>query len=261
MNIRIMSLAALALAPCLLNADDWHQHWAVGSKPEVHIVTGDASVLVEAANDGAIDARVTTRGWAIGGSDGVQVIEHQSGNRVEIEVKVPSMHFSMGNRSVRLEVRVPHELIGEIRTGDGSVELRGLHGPVHASTGDGSIRADDLDGALTAYTGDGSVHVRGRFDNLQIRTSDGSVELNVLPGSRLDTNWRVQTGDGSVRLNVPRDLTADFEMHTGDGHIQTSLPLSVVGRQDSHQMQGKLNGGGPTVLVRTGDGSITLGSI
>jgi hypothetical protein len=39
------------------------------------------------------------------------------------------------------------------------------------------------------------------------------------------------------------------------------LPLSVIGRQNSHQMQGKLNGGGPTVLVRTGDGSINLGTI
>jgi hypothetical protein len=261
MNIRIMSLAALALTPCLLKADDWHKHWTVDARPEVHILTGDASVLVEAAGDGAVDARLTTRGWAIGGSSGIQVIEHQAGNRIEIEVKVPSMHFGMGNHSVRLEVRVPRELIGEIRTGDGSIELRGLHGPVHATTGDGSIRADDLDGALTAYTGDGSVHVRGRFDNLQIHTSDGSVQLDVLTGSRLNSNWRVQTGDGSVRLNVPRDLAADFEMHTGDGHIETSLPLSVIGRQNSHQMQGKLNGGGPTVLVRTGDGSINLGTI
>jgi DUF4097 and DUF4098 domain-containing protein YvlB len=259
MNIRIICL--LALAPCLLKADEWHKHWAVTARPEVHILAGEASVLVEAASDGAIDASLTTRGWAINGSSGVQVTEHQSGNLVEIEIKTPSMHFSIGNRSIRLEVRVPHELIGEIRTGDGSLEMHGLHGPMHASTGDGSIRADDLDGALTAYTGDGSVHVRGRFDNLQIHTSDGSVQLDVLPGSRLQSNWRVQTGDGSVSVNVPRDLALDLEMHTGDGHIQMKLPLTVVGRQDSHQMQGKLNGGGPTLLVRTGDGSISLGSI
>jgi hypothetical protein len=260
MNILILSLAAVALAPCLLEADDWQRHWTVGSKPEVHILTGDASVVLEAAADGAVDARLVARGWTIGGGSGVQIIEHQSGNRIDIEIKMPGMHF-MGSHSVRLEVRAPREMTGEIRSGDGSIELRGIHGPVHATTGDGSIRASDLDGALTAYTGDGSVHVRGRFDNLQIHTGDGSVELDVLPGSRLDSNWRVQTGDGSVRLNVPRDLAADFEMQTGDGHIQTSLPLMVMGRQSSRQMQGKLNGGGPTLLVRTGDGSINLGSI
>jgi hypothetical protein len=260
MNIGMMSLAALALAPCLLEAQDWHKRWTVDAKPEVHILTGDASVVVQAGGDGAIEARLVTRGWGMGGSSGVQVIEHQMGNRVEIEVKMPGMHF-MNSRSVRLEVQVPREMIGEIRTGDGSIELHGLRGPVHATAGDGSIKADDLDGALTAFTGDGSIHVRGRFDNLQVHTGDGSVELNVLPGSRLDANWRVQTGDGSVHLNVPRDLAADFEMQTGDGHIQTNLPLTVMGRQNSHQMQGKLNGGGPTVLVRTGDGSISLGSI
>ena len=245
MNIRMMSFAALALAPGLLKAEDWHKRYTVDAKPEIHILTGDASVMIEAGGDGAVEARLITRGWSMGGSSGIQVIEHQAGNRVEIEVKLPSMHF-MGSHSARLEVRVPREMIGEIRTGDGSVELHGLRGPVHATTGDGSIRADDMDGALTAYTGDGSIHARGRFDNLQIRTGDGSVEINVLAGSRLDSNWRLQSGDGSVRLNVPRDLAADFEIaKPSDGHIQTNLPLTVMGRQNSHQMQGKLNGGGP----------------
>lgn len=261
MKIRAISLAALALTPLLLQADDWHKHWTVGPRPEVHVLTGDASVVVEAAGDGAVDASLVARGWSMGGSSGVQVIEHQAGNRVEIEVKVPSRHFDFGNHSLRLTVRVPRELTAEVRTGDGSIQLRGLHGPIHAVTGDGSLQADDLDGTLTAYSGDGSVRVHGRFDNLQVHTSDGSVELNVLPGSRLESGWRVQTGDGSVRVHVPRDLAADLEMHTGDGHIQLDLPITVSGRQDGHQVQGKLNGGGPTLLVHTGDGSISLGAI
>ena len=261
MNIALLSVAALALAPGLVNAADWHKHWTVGARPEVHILTGDASVVVETGADGVVDADLVARGWDMGGSSGVQVSEHQTGNRLEIEVKTPSMHFGWGNHSLRLSVRVPRELVAEIRTGDGSIDLRGLHGPIHAVTGDGSVRAHDLDGTLSAFTGDGSVEVQGRFDNLQIRTSDGSVQVHVLPGSHLETQWRVQTGDGSVHVNIPRNLAADLEMRTGDGHIQVDLPLAVSGRQDEHQVQGKLNGGGQTLLVRTGDGSINLGAI
>jgi DUF4097 and DUF4098 domain-containing protein YvlB len=260
MKIWLVSLAAAALIPGVMQADEWTKHWTVTAKPEVRILAGDAAVVVEAGADGAVEASVTTRGWSIGNS-GVQIIEHQSGNRVEIEVKVPSMHFDLGNHSIRVRVRVPREVTGDLKTGDGSIELRGLHGSVHAVTGDGSVQAEGMDGMLDVYTGDGSVKVKGRFDGLQVHTKDGSVELGILAGSRLQSEWRVQTGDGSVRVSVPRDLAADIEMRTGDGHIQVDVPLTVSGRQDEHQVQGKFNGGGPALLVRTGDGSITLNAI
>jgi hypothetical protein len=256
----LFSIAGLAIAAQGAWADEWIRHWSVSNKPELRISAGDASVTVEAGNDHSIDARLTTMGWAIGGS-GVRVEERQVGDRVEIEVKVPPMHWSFGNRSIRLEVRVPREFTGDLHTGDGSILLRGLRGTVRADTGDGSIRGEDLDGALDAHTGDGSVHVTGRFDKLQLHTQDGSVELDVKTGSRLDGDWRIQTGDGSVRLRVPKNLAADLEAHTGDGSIHFDLPMTMNGSRNEHDLQGKLNGGGPALVVRTGDGSITVGTL
>jgi Putative adhesin len=255
----VLSFAAFALFASNAQADQWNHHWSVGPNPELHITAGDAAVVVEAGNASGIDATLTTRGWSLGES-GVRVTEHQEGNRVEIDIRVPSVHFSFGNRSIRLEVRVPRELTGDIHTGDGSIRLAGLHGSIRADTGDGSIQGEDLDGTLDVHSGDGSVHLTGRFDNIQLRTDDGSVELNALRGSRMHSDWRVQTGDGSVHLNLPTDLSADLELHTGDGHIQSDLPLTVTGMQSEHDIRGKLNGGGPALTVRTGDGSITVGS-
>jgi len=242
-------------------ADQWNKHWSVGPKPELRIYTNDASIVVQAVDGNGIDATLTTRGVSIG-SNGVQVSEHQSGNNVDINVKVPNMHFSFGDRSIRLEVRVPRELVSEVHTGDGSVRLIGLHGSVRADTGDGSIQAEDLDGSFDAHTGDGSVHVGGRFDHVILHTSDGSVTLSAGRGSRMASDWKVETGDGSVRLTVPHDLAADVELATNDGSIHSDLQMMTESKRSSgHLMTGKLNGGGPSLRVRTGDGSISIGTI
>ncbi len=258
-RIALFLLFGLTLATWSAKADEWSHHWSVGSNPELYVTAGDASVVVEQGSGSEIDATLITRGWSIGGT-GVQVSEYQTGNRVEIKIKVPSVHFSFGNRSIRLEVRVPRDLTADLHTGDGSIQLRGLHGNLHADTGDGSIQGNDLDGNLDVHTGDGSLHVSGRFDGLQLRTQDGSVDLDVQRGSKVGSDWRVQTGDGSVHITLPHELAADLELHTGDGSIHSDLPLSVMGSQGEHDIRGKLNGGGSLLTVRTGDGSITIGA-
>jgi hypothetical protein len=62
-------------------------------------------------------------------------------------------------------------------------------------------------------------------------------------------------------VNLAPDLSADLELHTGDGHIGVDLPLTVNGTQNEHEVRGKLNGGGPSLTVRTGDGSIHVSAL
>ncbi len=253
-----VACCALFLAASIGSADEWNKSWSAGPKPELHVMAGDAAIVVEAVGGRSIDATLRTRGYSIGGSDGVRVTEHQTGNRVEIEIREPHMHFDFGQHSIRLELRVPKEIVGYLHTGDGSITLRNVHGPMQIDTGDGSVQGEGLDGLLDARSGDGSVHVSGRFDVLRLHTQDGSVDVDALRGSRMQSDWRLQTGDGSVRLSLPRDLSADLALRTGDGRIRMNLPISIAGTQSENEMRGKLNGGGPLLTVRTGDGSITL---
>src|SRR5690242_18012854 len=114
-----VSVAGLFLAAGMAQADEWNKHWSVGSKPEIYVRAGDAAIRVEAADGGSVTATLRTRGLAIGPS-GVHVIDHQTGNRIEIEVKEPVMHWGWGVHSIQLELRVPAEMAGELHTGDGS---------------------------------------------------------------------------------------------------------------------------------------------
>src|ERR1700691_2595763 len=78
------------------HADDWSKTYDLTGKPELRVETHDANVRVEVWDQNKIEARVTTRGWHIG-SKGLEIVEHQQGNAVAIELREPHRsHFSIG---------------------------------------------------------------------------------------------------------------------------------------------------------------------
>lgn len=238
-------------------SEEWTRNYSVSGRSTLRIETDDAGVQVRAGGSGQIEVRVTTKGFSIGHDD-VRITDRQSGNRVELEVRMPNQWGSFGNRWVKVEVLVPRETDLDIHTGDGGVTVVGTKGDARLSTGDGGIHADDLDGNLEAKTGDGGVRVSGRFDVLNVKTGDGGIEASIAKGSRLSTAWQIRTGDGGVRVRVPSDLDAELDLRTGDGSVHLDLPLLVSGTQQKHWIRGKLNAGGPTFTIHTNDGSITV---
>ncbi|HEV8041229.1 MAG TPA: DUF4097 family beta strand repeat-containing protein [Bryobacteraceae bacterium] len=254
-----LSLAGL-LASAALLADEWPaKKYAISGHAELRVDANDGSVTIRTWDRKEIEARVFTTGWKIGPGE-VTVVDHQTGDHVELEVRIPHSHFRLdfGQRSVRVELQVPREIRTDIHTGDGSITVDGLHGETRLSTGDGHIEADRLDGALDAQTGDGRMRVRGRFDLLNLHTGDGSIEADIENGSKISSEWRVRTGDGHVTLRLPSNFAADLDVHTGDGHIDSDLPVTVSGLRRENELRGKLNSGGPPLVVRTNDGSIRL---
>jgi DUF4097 and DUF4098 domain-containing protein YvlB len=268
----------LLLLPALpARGEEWARQYALKGRPEVHVTTDDGSVRIEASDRPEVSARVTTRGWRIG-PDEVTITETQTGDRIDIEVRVPQNHWGMNfsHRSITVALQVPRQSDLDIRTGDGSVNVmpvsgrlriftgdgsitaEGLQGEVRLHTGDGSIRATGLEGRLEADTGDGHMEVRGRFEVLDLRTGDGGIEAEVEQGSKVSGAWSLRSGDGGITLRLPDDLSADLDAHTGDGHITVDLPVTVAGSISSSSVRGKLGAGGPPLRVQTGDGSIRL---
>jgi len=257
MRIRLLFVLLLAFSGLAL-AEDWSKDFNVGANPKLTVDTNDASIRVIAGTSSKISARVTTVGYKIGPTD-VRISERQSGDAVDLSVRIPSYRMSFGNHSVRVEITVPVSTQLELRSGDGRLAVTGIHGPARLHTGDGTIEVRDFQGALNAHTGDGRVIAEGRFDDLQIETSDGSIEAEVRPGSKMNGRWLIRTGDGSLRLQLPRDFAADLDAHTGDGHINIDFPITVNGSSAGRDStRGKLNGGGQTLELRSGDGSITV---
>ncbi len=244
-------------------ADEWTKKFALTGKPELRVETDDGNVSVQTGDGQEIEAKVVTVGWRISAEE-VRVSDAQTGDRVELKVRIPHRQWNIGvsspkHRSVRIDLTVPREANLEIYTGDGNVSMDGVKGETRLSTGDGDVDARSLEGALEAKTGDGNLRIRGRFDLLKLETGDGKVEAEVSSGSKMAAGWSMHTGDGDVVLRLPANFAADLDLHTGDGHIDLDdFPITVSGSLRDSAIRGKMNGGGPTLTVHTGDGSIHM---
>ena len=250
-------LLFLGVTSLAVRADDWSKQFTVTGKPEVVTEVDDGNIEVRAGASGRIDVRVETRGYRIS-SDEVRVEPNQSGNHLDLVVRVPREHFSFGSHSVRVTLIVPAESTMNLRTRDGNVSVRGIKGQQRISTGDGNLDLDGLDGSLIADTGDGNISVHGRFDLLDVHTGDGNIDAEASSGSKMTAGWTAKTGDGNITLHLPSNFSADLDAHTGDGRVQADFPITTTGSLGRNTLRGKMNGGGFLLQLRTGDGDLRI---
>jgi DUF4097 and DUF4098 domain-containing protein YvlB len=270
---------ALLLAIPAARADDWTHHYSVTGRPAIHLTVSDGDVQIQRGGGNAVDVDINSVHYNI--SNDVRITENQNGNSIDIAIHPRPMHWfkwgiSMGT-GLKVTIAVPAEADLDIDTGDGNIaaapvsgriqfstsdgniSTEGLKGTLKLHSGDGHIDARDLDGSLAADTGDGNMSLQGRFDSLDVRTGDGSVEVEAAANSQPSTSgWRIKSGDGSIVLRVPSAFRANLEARTGDGRISVNFPLTVSGTLNESSLSAKINGGGPTVEVHTGDGSIRI---
>jgi DUF4097 and DUF4098 domain-containing protein YvlB len=248
----------LAVVPSV-RAEEWSKTFTLTGKPDLRVETSDANIHVDTWDQNTIEAKVTTTNWKIG-EKGISILDHQTGDSVELEIRYPHRNFvfDVGQRRVEVEIHMPREGKVSLRTGDGRIHLNNFKGNMDIESSDGSQEIEGVDGALRAHTGDGRMQVGGRFDVLELSSGDGRIEARALPGSTIGANWDLRAGDGSVTLQLPETVSADVDLHTGDGHITLDLPVTVEGQLGDKNIHGKLNGGGNSLRIHTGDGSIRL---
>jgi hypothetical protein len=272
----ICALLVTGLFAAAVHADDYAKSFTVSNRASVRVDTNDGSVSVTTGDTKQVEFRVEYHGYVLNKS--LNIESNQQGDEVELTARIPNQwHFSIGTiRRLHIEVRMPKDADLQVRTGDGSIKADGvsgtidlhsgdgsltvssLKGAVRLHTGDGSIEGSDLDGKCDAVSGDGRIHIAGRFDVLSAKSGDGSVGVDALHGSKLESGWSIISGDGSIDVSLPGDLPVNIDASTGDGHISSDIPITVEGIISKSRVRGKMNGGGSTLTIHTGDGSIHL---
>ena len=296
MGIAGCALCATAiLAAPHASAEEWTKSYSISGRAQVRVDTNDGAVRVSTGDSKQVEFRVEYQGYEL--NKNLRVDSRQDGDSVQINARVTGhWGFSWGgnHRNLRIEVRMPKDADLQIDTGDGSVDTQAVNGRLKIHTGDGSVKAQavngdvdidtgdgsitlegakgeirlhtgdghidarNLDGRLDANSGDGHIKIDGRLDGLMVKTGDGSIDARIEPGSKLNGGWNIRTGDGSVDVVLPSDLQANIDASTNDGRISLGIPLTVEGNFSNSQIHGKMNGGGQSLTIHTGDGSIRL---
>jgi DUF4097 and DUF4098 domain-containing protein YvlB len=271
-----MALLATGLFAATVHADDYTKSFTISNRANVRVDTGDGSVVVITSDTKEVEFRVEYQGYVLEKS--LHIESNQHGDEVELIARIPhGFHISLGTmRRLHIEVRMPRDADLQVRTGDGSIKVNNvsgtidlhsgdgaiaggsLKGSVRIHTGDGSIEVSDLDGKCDASSGDGRIRLSGRFDVLSAKSGDGSVGVEALRGSKLESSWSITSGDGGIDVALPADLPANIEASSGDGRITTDIPITMEGVISKSRVHGKMNGGGSTLTIHTGDGSIHL---
>jgi hypothetical protein len=280
-------------------ADDYDKSYTVGGRASVHVKVDDSSVRVTTSDTDKVEFHVVSKGFSaveIGGK--LHIDSQQNGDDVQLTVRFSS-RFVIGfsNRRLTTEVRMPKNADLQLETSDGRVELSEVNGNILVHTSDGSIKASQLggtielrssdgditadalsgtfklhsgdgkisathlDGKCDASTSNGSIQVAGRFDALDVKSSDGAVTARAEPGSKLTSMWSITTTDGRIDVAIPKDTQANLDASTRDGHITLGLPVTTQGEIGRQAVKGLINGGGPTLFIHSGDGSIRLDGI
>ena len=257
-------LSTIVVLGCcsLLRAEEWKKDFSTSAHLVLRVETNDADVRISGWDGPNTQARVITDGYQIG-SSGVRVLDHQSGDQVELDVRVPQ-GFHIGwvrNRSVRVEINVPRQATLSLHTSDGNIHVDDVQGELRLNSGDGDIQVVRGAGPLKVETGDGNIRVQGQLRDLELTSGDGNIEAEASAGSKISSLWRLRTGDGNLSLRLPPEFAADLEAHTGDGRIHTDFPVSTMGEVRADRVRGKLNGGGPPLELQSGDGNIDLAKL
>ncbi|MGH9501534.1 MAG: DUF4097 family beta strand repeat-containing protein [Terriglobales bacterium] len=153
----------------------------------------------------------------------------------------------------------------KVTTGGGSIELGEIAGPAEIETGGGSIRLSSATGAVRAQTGGGSITLNGVTAARAETGAGGIVAKFVSGGERTDSVLETSAGDITVYLAPTLNITIRASIDLANGHRIRSdfseIRVTTEGGEwgpGTATAEGNLNGGGPTLKVRTTTGDINF---
>ena len=201
------------------------------------------------------DLDLHTSGGAIAAADiSGDLKAHTSGGKLEFANLEGTLTASTSGGSIEVEdCRCPTE----IKTSGGHISVVNGTGVLHARTSGGRIEVRNLSGDADLETSGGSLVLEKIRGKLVGRTSGGSIHASM-PGE-VAGDVQLKTSAGSIEFAVPQNASLDIDARTTGGRVISELPLTESDSRREH-LQGKLNGGGKSVVLETSAGSITLRS-
>jgi DUF4097 and DUF4098 domain-containing protein YvlB len=257
-----------------------HRQFDIGSGGTLRVDFQDGDIQVETRAGSVVEVEVFVRArdldWGREVFEDMEFRTEVSGNVLEIRARDADIEGHEYRRSGGVEVltrvTVPERFNVDISTSDGDIMVGNLQGDVQLKSSDGDIQLGQVQGGeIRIQTADGDV-LTDEFTatSAVIRTADGDIDLSSVSGDlnastadgdiqlrlREAGDVSLRTGDGDITIFAPTDLAAQIDFDGED--LNVAQGFEITGRVSSSRVIGRMNGGGPRLEARTGDGSISL---
>jgi DUF4097 and DUF4098 domain-containing protein YvlB len=191
------------------------------------------------------------------------------------DIKIADIHGEVISKTSGGDLDIGHiDGSVEARTSGGDVKLESAHGKMELHTSGGGIRVGNADGPMTAKTSGGSINIKRVSGDLVAHTSGGSIDIDeALAAVDASTSGgsiharlsrqphgdsKLSTSGGTITLTLPSNIAVDLDAHTSGGDVETDMPVTVLGKQTESTLNGRINGGGPKLTLRSSGGDIRV---
>ena len=166
------------------------------------------------------------------------------GDEIRLETVNPRRHklfgfldFGWHNARVDYELRFPAGTVARLETTNGQVQANGFDKSLSCDVVNGSIELTGVGGPVHATTVNGGLRIAFR----------GPLKKSEL-----------ETVNGSVEVAFDRSSSVRYDLQTVNGRIEGDFDLAVEGKHGPKEARGSYNGGSESLHCETVNGSIRL---
>jgi hypothetical protein len=226
-------------------SDEWTRNYTLASGGQLEIVNANGMIEVFPATGPQVEVRVKreVRGRTDEAAQQllkqVTITDEVTPDRVKVETAEPEERGFRQGVNVAYRVSVPP----------------GLN--VAVSSRNGQLRLENVDGRFTIVSTNGPITGRGLSGSIDASTVNGGITLDL---ASVSADVRIVTVNGPIRLDVRPEVNATLDATVVNGGIalRDGFPLEATER-DRLRVAGRINKGGPKIVVQTTNGGIFLG--
>jgi DUF4097 and DUF4098 domain-containing protein YvlB len=223
----------------------------ISGKVQARDSGGDISIQ-EAGND--VLATTSSGGITLLAVNGA-VEARNSGGNIEIGEAAGSVSAETSSGSINIQ-KVRGRL--EAKDSGGNISIGEVGGDAAARTSSGTIRIGLAKSRVEARNSGGGIEVGEARDAVLAETSSGSIRVSFSAPPKAES--RLEVSGGAVTVGLPASAALDVDARSSGGRVVSEMPLTLAvrGEQKPGELRGKLNGGGPALILRASSGDIWL---
>ncbi|MBC7933485.1 MAG: DUF4097 family beta strand repeat protein, partial [Rubrivivax sp.] len=251
----LLALASLALASADATraqtrpelTEEFHQTYPLAADGSVSLSNINGDVRVVAWDRGEVKVDAVKRAYMPERLREAKIKVDAGAGHIEIETEYPEYRWTRRQEqwenpaSIEYTLTVPRGArLEQINLVNGSLNIEGLTGAVHASAVNGRVTASGLTGAVNLSVVNGKLEAT--LDKLN---ESGTVSLTSV--------------NGPLVVTIPSDSNATVRASTVHGQITNDFNLPVrEGEHVGRDLEGRLGQGGSRVRLSNVNGPITI---